>query len=269
VSGIAVVGSLTRDVVAGGPPRVGGAPYWCARALAQLDRPSVVVARCALADSPLLVPPLEELGVPVTVVPTRATPAFSFDYDGDTRRMTVDAVADPWTERELAAVPDEAEAVHVGALFQGEFPQAALAALARGDRLISLDGQGLVRPRHVGPLRLEPGDSLLQSLEGVTVLKLAVEEAEALLGEVTRAQLARLDVPEVVVTYGARGALVWADGRLEHVAPPRIVEREPTGAGDTFAVGYLAARADGAGPVEAAEAAAALVADVLDPPEPS
>jgi sugar/nucleoside kinase (ribokinase family) len=267
VSGLVVVGNLSRDIVAGGPPQVGGAPYWCARALALLERPSVVVAGCALADTPLLVPPLEALGVPVTVVPTRATPGFSFDYDGDTRRMTVDAVAEPWTERELAAVPDEAEAVHVGALFQGEFPGNTLAALAREDRLVSLDGQGLVRARLVGPLRLDPGESLLQSLEGVTILKLAVEEAEALLGGVTREQLARLDVPEVVVTFGARGALVWANGRLEHVTPPRVVEREPTGAGDTFAVGYLAARADGADPVAAAEAGAALVVAVLDPAE--
>jgi sugar/nucleoside kinase (ribokinase family) len=264
VGRLAVVGSLSRDVVAGGESRVGGAPYWCARALAVLDRPAVVVARCALADAAVLVPPVEDLGVPVTVVPTTRTPAFSFDYDGDVRRMTVDAVAEPWTERQLAAVPRDADAVHIGALFQGEFPARALAQLARSDRLVSLDGQGLVRTRRLGPLRLEPSSTVLRSLEGVTVVKLALEEAEALLGEVTRERLARLDVPEVIVTFGARGALVWADGRLEHVAPPRLVEREPTGAGDSFAVGYLAARADGAGPVEAAEAGAALVVEVLE-----
>lgn len=265
MSGLVVVGSLSRDVVAGGAPRAGGAPYWCARALARLERPGLVVARCALADAPLLVPPLEEVGVPVTVVPGRSTPAFSFEYEGDMRRMTVDAVAEPWSERELAAVPEEADAVHVGALFAGEFPPAALAALAGDERLLSLDGQGLVRAPRTGRLQLEPGDAVSWDLGGVTILKLAVEEAEALLGEVTRARLARLDVPEVLVTFGARGALVWAGGRLEHVAPPRIVEGEPTGAGDAFAVGYLAARADGAEPFEAAESAAALVVEVLDP----
>jgi sugar/nucleoside kinase (ribokinase family) len=266
---LVVVGSLTRDVVAGSEPRVGGAPYWCARALAHLERPATVVARCALVDTPLLVPPLEDIGVPVTVVPTTKTPAFSFDYDGDVRRMTVDAVAEPWTDRQLAAVPRDADAIHVGALFQGEFPARALAALARSDRLVSLDGQGLVRARRLGPLRLEPSNTVLRTLEGVTVVKLAVEEAEALLGEVTRERLSRLDVPEVVVTFGARGALVWADGRLEHVAPPRVTESEPTGAGDSFAVGYLAARADGADPVEAAEAGAALVVTVLEAVAPS
>lgn len=257
---LAVVGSLSRDTVAGGEPRVGGAPYWCARALARLGVRATVVARCALRDAPALVPPLEEVGIPVAFVPGRTTTAFSFDYVGDERRMTVDALPEPWTERHLAAVPADADAVHVGALFQDEFPQATLAALARDDRLLSLDGQGLVRAARVGPLALERRP---EPEPAVDILKLAIEEAEALLGEVTRERLGTLDVPEVVVTFGARGALLWFDGRLEHVAPPRVVKAEPTGAGDAFAVGYLAARADGVPPVDAAEAAAALVVDVL------
>lgn len=259
-----MVGSLSSDRVAGRPPRVGGAPYWCARALARLDVPAAVVARCALVDAPALVPPVEEVGVPVTFVPGRTTAAFSFDYAGDSRDMTVDAVSEPWGERHVDAVPADAHAVHVGALFHGEFPEQTLAALVRDGRLVSLDGQGLVRVARPGPLALE---APAEAVPAVDILKLALEEAEALLGEVTRERLATLHVPEVVVTFGARGALLWFDGRLEHVAPPRVVDAEPTGAGDAFAVGYLAARAEGASPVAAAEAAAALVADMLETPE--
>jgi sugar/nucleoside kinase (ribokinase family) len=265
---LVVVGSLSRDVVAGGPARVGGAPFWCGIALQRLDRLAAVVARCALADAAALVPAVEALGVPLAVVPGRATPAFSFAYEGDLRRMTIDAVAEPWSVRQLAAVPDDATAVHVGALFADEFPPETLEALARDDRIVSLDGQGLVRVPRRGPLELRAPSDMPRRLAAIDILKLSVEEAEALLGEVTRERLAALDVPEVVVTYGSRGAAVWADGRLEHVPPPRVVDADPTGCGDAFAVGYLAARADGAAPVSAAEAAAALVVDLLASPTP-
>ena len=262
---LVVVGSISRDVVGGGSPQSGGAPLWCGRALCHVERPGAIVARCALEDAAELVPAIEELGVPLTVVPARTTPSFAFDYRGEERRMTVEAVPEPWTERQLAPVPEDAAAVHLGALFAGEFPPKAVAAVAGVERLVSLDGQGLVRSPRLGPLELRPHDDLAQALDGVDIVKLALEEAEALLGSVTREGLAGLDVPEVIVTYGARGAAVWADGRLEHVAPPRVTEAAPTGAGDTFAVGYLAARLDGVSPVEAAEAAAALVVEVLDP----
>jgi sugar/nucleoside kinase (ribokinase family) len=264
LSRLVVVGSISRDVVAGGPPRAGGAPYWCGRALASLERPGAIVARCALADAGELVPAVEELGVPLTVVPSRSTPAFSFAYDGDVRRMTVEDVSEPWTARQLAAVPEDTAGVHVGALFAGEFPPEAIAAVASDDRLVSLDGQGLVRVAQAGPLELRAPDDPADLLGAVDVLKLSVREAEALLGAVTRKALGRLGVPEVIVTYGERGAAVWADGRLEHVPPPRLLTREPTGAGDSFAIGYLDARLGGAGPIEAAEAAAALVTEVLD-----
>src|SRR5206468_93853 len=65
--------------------------------------------------------------------------------------------------------------VHVAPLARSDFPVETLAELARGRRL-SLDGQGLVRPAEIGPLRLDGGyDPAL--LRAVTVLKLAEEEA--------------------------------------------------------------------------------------------
>jgi gamma-glutamyltranspeptidase/glutathione hydrolase len=51
---------------------------------------------------------------------------------------------------------------------------------------------------------------------------------------------ARLGVPEVVVTLGARGSLVYAGGRTEEVpARPVAEDVDPTGAGDAFAGGLL------------------------------
>lgn len=55
----------------------------------------------------------------------------------------------------------------------------------------------------------------------------------------------------VAVTRGRAGALVaWADGKAE-LAPEQVVDGEPTGAGDAFFAGMLAALREGSEPAEA------------------
>jgi sugar/nucleoside kinase (ribokinase family) len=70
-------------------------------------------------------------------------------------------------------------------------------------------------------------------------------------------------VSEVVVTLGSRGCIVYADGVAELVRAHAVPASDPTGAGDVFATGYLAARSGGAAPTAAARRAAALVTDIL------
>jgi len=256
---LAVVGSLALDRVGGGPPRVGGCPFYAARALHVLGAPALVVAKCAAPDRPLLMPPLIGLGLPVRWQDSSATAAFSMDYNGDRRLMTVDAVADPWT-------PDQVRLpgtrwVHVGPLARTDFPPETLAALAKGRRL-SLDGQGLVRPGRIGPLELD-ADYDPDLLRSVSILKLAEEEAELLVEGLDERALGRLGVPEIVVTLGHRGCIVFADGIAELVRARPVSSADPTGAGDAFAAAYLAARSHGNPPAAAARRAAALVADVL------
>jgi sugar/nucleoside kinase (ribokinase family) len=256
---LAVVGSLALDRVDGRPPRIGGCPFYAARALRVLGVRAVVVAKCAAPDRRLLLPPLVRLGLPVTWQDSTATAAFSMAYDGDARRMTLDALADPWT-------PDQVRLpgirwVHVGPLARTDFAPETLAALARGRRL-SLDGQGLVRPGRTGPLELDTDyDPAL--LRSVSILKLAEEEAELLVEGLDERALRRLGVPEIVVTLGFRGCIVFADGIAELVRARRVPCADPTGAGDAFAAAYLAARSRGNPPTAAARRAAALVADLL------
>ncbi len=101
-------------------------------------------------------------------------------------------------------------------------------------------------------------------LRHVSVVKLAEEEARALVGEPDEAALRSLGVPEVVVTLGSRGSLVLAGGRLERVRA-RPVEGfvDPTGAGDAFAAAYVVSRSSGHPPVSAARRATAVVAALL------
>jgi sugar/nucleoside kinase (ribokinase family) len=72
-------------------------------------------------------------------------------------------------------------------------------------------------------------------------------------------------VPEVLLTLGSRGSYVLVDGTLERIPARRLVGPvDPTGAGDTFAATYLAARAGGLPPVESAHEATAAVAAFLE-----
>jgi sugar/nucleoside kinase (ribokinase family) len=256
---VAVVGNLSLDLVDGGPPRVGGPPFYAAQALAALGAPALVRAKCADADRPRLLPRLEELGLPVEWRSGGSTATYAFSYDGDRRAMEVRELGSPWSAEEVAGL--EAEWVHVGALFRGEFPAEALAALAEAGARLSFDGQGLVRPPRPGALVLEPEREPL-FLRHVSVLKLSEEEALALVGGLEEGPLSGLGVPEVIVTLGSRGCLVVAEHRLVQV-PADPLDVDPTGAGDAFAAAYLDGRSRGQAPRQAAENATELVHELL------
>jgi sugar/nucleoside kinase (ribokinase family) len=262
VSHAAFVGHLTRDVVAGGPPRPGGGVFYAARAGARLGIDAHVAASCASADRDMLLPPLEAFGLPVRWYPSSATTTYAFHYEGDQRIMRQEAVGDPWApERALEAVGD-VPWVNVCALTRSDFPPETFEALAAGGRKLLVDAQGLVRTPALGPLRTdgEVGDVLRH----VEVLKLNDEEAETLVGTADPYALHALGVPEVVLTLGSQGAWIVTPGLVEHVpAVPVDGPVDPTGAGDTYSVAFVLARVRGAEPVEAGRFAAETVSTFL------
>jgi sugar/nucleoside kinase (ribokinase family) len=108
--------------------------------------------------------------------------------------------------------------------------------------------------------------AFLDLAAGADLLLPNADEATALTGEAdperAAARLAER-VPEVVVTLGAGGAL-WTDGReLVRVPSERARVLDSTGAGDAFAAGLLAARAEGASPEEALAAGCRLAASAV------
>ncbi|MDH4339557.1 MAG: PfkB family carbohydrate kinase [Thermoleophilia bacterium] len=266
MSAVAVIGNLSRDVVAGATPRPGGAVYYAARALARIGAQAHIVARCAAADVESLLLPLESFGIPVTLRAGERTTAFTFHYEGDHRVMNVDEVGDPWTVEDangwVAEAIGESEWVQVGALLRTDFTAPTLAALATGRRLL-VDAQGLVRLASVGPLERD-ADVDPAALRSLAVLKLNEDEARILAGGVEPDLLRALGIPEIVLTLGSAGALlVTTSGseRIEQVPVEGVVD--PTGAGDAFSAAYVSARAQGATPVEAARAANALAAELV------
>lgn len=261
---VAILGNLARDRVDGGPPRVGGAPFHCGRALRALPMRSLIATKAAEADA-RLVRDLVRLGVPVRWHRSSSTSGFVIENDGASRRMVVDALGEPWTRDDVRGWLRPALAgvgwVHVGPLARSDFGAETLAELAR-DRVVSLDAQGLVRAARTGPLVLD-ADYDPDLLRHVSILKLAEEEARMLIDPADERSIAALGVPEVVVTLGPLGSIVYADGVAEHVPAWPIHESDPTGAGDAFSAAYLAARAGGQTPTSAARRATAVVGSLL------
>lgn len=262
MTSIAALGNLTRDVVAGAPPRPGGAVFYSAKALARIGADGVIAAACAETDRAHLVPPLEELGLPVRWYRSETTTAYTFHYEGDRRVMRQEAVGDPWSPKRALEGAADATWVHVGALVRTDFPSTTLAALAADGRRLLVDAQGLVRTASLGPLRTD--GAIGDALRHVEILKLNDEEAETLVGSAEPERLRTLDVPEVLLTLGSQGSFVVTADRIAHVPAVEVHGPvDPTGAGDTFSVTYLTSRAAGADPVEAARVAAETVASFL------
>jgi sugar/nucleoside kinase (ribokinase family) len=251
---IGLLGNLSKDVLPGRPPHVGGGPYHGARALQRLRVPARVIARCATADREQLLPPLVRLGTPVRYVPGSSTASFAFSYEGDRRTMAVEALGDTWRPGDVPEL--RSRWIHIAPLARGEWPAETVKTLARRYR-VSFDGQGLVRRAHIGPLELDD-DFDRELLRYIWVLKLADEEAEVI-GDVNA-----LGVREVVVTHGSRGSTVYCGGVAEEVKAHPL-DRDPTGAGDAFATSYIVGRNAGFGPVGAARRATAVVASLLRP----
>jgi sugar/nucleoside kinase (ribokinase family) len=264
MSRVAVMGNLARDRIDRGPPQPGGCPFFAALALRLLGREGQILTRCADADRSLFEGPVRALGVPVTVLSSEHTSGFDHDYDGEIRATTVTGIGDPWTPPETEHLERSVRWVHVAPLLRSDFPPETLAALADGGRCVSLDGQGLVREPRIGPLE-QNADFDPAALVPVSVLKLSEEEARIVSGGRFDAATARsLGVEEILVTLGSHGEDVWVDGGVTHVPTTPVFGVQATGAGDAFMVAYVAARGDGASPVEAAGKASALVALMLD-----
>ncbi|HEY7178985.1 MAG TPA: PfkB family carbohydrate kinase [Gaiella sp.] len=270
MSRIAVVGNLSIDRVAGGEPRAGGGVFWAARAAAHVGADVAVATRCARSDRDVALAPLEALGVPVVCGNARATTAFSFHYEGDHRVMTVDAVGDPWSPVDVegwaAPALDGAEWALVAGLLRTDFPAETVTALASGGRRLLVDGQGLVRLGRTGSLATD-AEVDRAAFSALAVLSLNEQEAEALAGGLEPERLRTLGVPEVVLTLGSRGAVVVTAGASAVIEPHRVDgDVDPTGAGDSFSLLYVEARAAGAEPAEAGERAARVVAELIARP---
>ena len=258
---VAIVGSTVRDVVylPGRAPThsPGGSPLFAARALAALGVRPGVATRC---DDPALAEPIAELAAPFCLHTDDTVMVSELRYREDGERdHTLAGIGVAWSADDITgwAAPAVRDAtwVHAGTQRGGDLGPEVLAALAAGGRCVALDAQGPLRLPQSGPLVL--GGALDAALLAhVQALKLSEEEALAAFATTDAGAIReRCGVPEILVTFGFRGAAVACDGPSGRVAAEAVTDIDPTGAGDAFLATYTHARAGGAAPLDAGRTA--------------
>jgi len=274
---VCVVGHITKDIVkVGQTMRIapGGTAYYTALALKRLGLSVAVVTKGAKKDRQHLLRALTRQRVAVFWKDGQTTSAFENIYGGpglDTRTQVLRGAGTPFSAEDVTKL--SARAFHFGPLVKKDIPLQVLKQAAGKAKIVSLDVQGMVRPARLGMITQEEWADKKKWLECVHILKADETEAFILSGQRNMdraaAVLASFGPPEVVITLGSRGSLVYAEQRLHKIPSwtPRKVN-DPTGCGDTYMAGYLYERLRGTTPETAARFAAAMAALKLESPGP-
>jgi 1D-myo-inositol 3-kinase len=253
-----VLGHVTCDEISG-TTRLGGAASYAALAAARLGIDTALVT-VAPPDHPLLAPLRAAPNLRLHCVPSDIITTFALTYDAGHRRLWLRRTARSLAIGDIPPGWRDASVTYVGPV-AGECDRALLAAL--GARFVAAGLQGWLRraddggeiqpalaPEAVAPPRLDA--AILSELDHPDAAALAARFAGA--------------GARVAITRGARGATILdGDARLDIPASP-AVEVEPTGAGDVFGVVFAFELARGAPAKDAAVAAAAVAARVVEGP---
>jgi 1D-myo-inositol 3-kinase len=237
-----VIGHVTKDLRPDGGYTIGGSATFAALTAQRLGlRAGIVTSASAdlLERLPDALP-----GVALSCIPAAESTTFENIYENGRRRQYLRGRAAPL---DLSAVPDawhQARIVLLGPLaqevtpaFACAFPGALLGATPQGWlRQWASDGQ-------VSPTAWAAAAEVLPHLHALILSREDLiahnggnhqdDQIEALLDEWTRM------TPALVLTEGAQGATLYADGRTRHFPAFPTAEVDPTGAGDVFAAAFL------------------------------
>ncbi len=280
---VCVVGHVTKDIVKlshATKMKVGGTAYFTALAMAGFGLDVAVVTKGREQDREFLLQELALKKVCIFWRPGEATTVFESIYsaqDLDTRVQVIHAVGTPFAVKDLDDLEDvdvvRATMFHFGPLVRQDIPLGLLQRISGRAEIVSLDVQGMVRPKRLGAVIHEDWADKEEWLQFVDVLKADEREACIISGEsdVRRAAafLASVGPKEVIVTLGSRGSVVCSRGVLHEIPswPPRRMV-DPTGCGDTYMAGYLYKRLKGVPPEAAGRFAAATATLKLEGPGP-
>jgi sugar/nucleoside kinase (ribokinase family) len=257
-----VLGAITRDVEPGGASSPGGVVHYAGLAFAALAARTRVVTRCRPEDAHALLAPLCAAKVETRALASRETTTYANDYSGSEDQHELLAASDPIGPGDLPPAWRRADAIHLGPLHRRDLLPEALAVL---EGRIGIDLQGLARQSSASGTKLAPNAELKDFLAHVSVAKAAEEEIAVLLEGMTLEEFRReFALAELLVTRGARGALLVTRNGVEEIAAVPAERRFPTGAGDVFLAAYLFARASGREPRTAAKFAAGASAAQIE-----
>lgn len=263
---ICCIGHITHDKIITPETEVdmpGGTSYYFAHAMYHLNGGKDFQLVTSLAETDMqAVTDLRQLGINVSVVPSRHTVYFENKYgeNQNNRTQRVLAKADPFTVEILKNL--KASVFHLGSLLADDFSLQVIESLAeRGE--VSVDSQGYLREVRGEKVYAVDWKEKREALRHIDVLKVNEYEMEVLTGHNdahdAALQLAEWGVKEVCVTLGNYGSVILEDNHFYDICaypPLRVVDA--TGCGDTYSTGYLYMRSRGANPSEAGHFAAAM-----------
>lgn len=263
---ICCIGHITHDKIITPETEVdmpGGTSYYFAHAMYHLNGGKDFQLVTSLAETDMqAVTDLRQLGINVSVVPSRHTVYFENKYgeNQNNRTQRVLAKADPFTVESLKNL--KASVFHLGSLLADDFSLQVIESLAgRGE--VSVDSQGYLREVRGEKVYAVDWKEKREALRHIDVLKVNEYEMEVLTGHNdahdAALQLAEWGVKEVCVTLGYYGSVILEDNHFYDICaypPLRVVDA--TGCGDTYSTGYLYMRSRGANPSEAGHFAAAM-----------
>lgn len=263
---ICCIGHITHDKIITPETEVdmpGGTSYYFAHAMYHLNGGKDFQLVTSLAETDMqAVTDLRQLGINVSVIPSRHTVYFENKYgeNQNNRTQRVLAKADPFTVESLKNL--KASVFHLGSLLADDFSLQVIESLAgRGE--VSVDSQGYLREVRGEKVYAVDWKEKREALRHIDVLKVNEYEMEVLTGHNdahdAALQLAEWGVKEVCVTLGNYGSVILEDNHFYDICaypPLRVVDA--TGCGDTYSTGYLYMRSRGANPSEAGHFAAAM-----------
>jgi ribokinase len=257
--GVLVIGSVSRDQDRGArheAGRPGGVVIHAGLAHAALGAVVRVVTRVRASDAGRLLAPLRGVGVAVRAHPSRLTTTCVNDYSGPVDLHELAACSDPIR---LGDVPVAWRAPHVVQLGPLHPRDVALEVVDGIGGLRGLDLQGLLRGR-----TRALSAAWQAALARCHVVQMNEHDAaHVLAGDTLERFRERAGMRELVLTRGARGAVVVTAHRRIVIPARPVVVRYPTGAGDVFLAAYLRARAARLLPERAGRLAARIAAAKL------
>lgn len=245
------VGHVTRDRYPEGFAP-GGSVWYVSHAWHRLLWDIDVRVITAGADAHM---PWSDWPASVVVQDAAVTTTFHNTYGPEGRTMRVEAQAPPVRPMPHPGRVERSDVLLLAPVAGEVDPVAWLSEADAGLKAAGL--QGWLKQVIDGVFVPRPGAFELERLRGLDVAFLSDEDYGG-----DGAWLARLRtiVPRVYLTHGPDGCTLFDGADAVRVPARPVDEVDPTGAGDTFAAGTVAALAEGAGGAEAAAVGAALAA---------
>lgn len=264
---IICIGHITKDKIVTPKTEVympGGASFYFSYGINHLDNKDLSYRLItSLAEEDMkTVHDMRMAGIDVEVIPSRHTVYFEniYEEDQNKRHQRVRAKADPFTIESIKDV--KAKFIVLGSLLADDFSLDVIKYLSTRGTLV-VDAQGYLREVRGEKVYAIDWKDKHEALKYVDILKVNEYEAEVLTGTTdlhkAALQLAEWGVKEVLLTQGSFGSTILADGKFYNIPayePLNVVDA--TGCGDTFVMGYVYKRAQGADIDEAGHFAAAV-----------